>query len=177
MKQIQYRLNRAEGKIFAYNQGQLTEIGDSLKTIILHATESMYGDPFEQNRSQDWIQLCFLDPDLNWCHTLLNSGNSGALSAWIGYQHQLKKQGKNLWDVTTTISFSARINSYTGYSWYYYNFEQSPLPDNINLTKILKVNRHLHLVDPSINLNFPNLNKHPLLSSNTVDERAKFVCW
>jgi hypothetical protein len=177
MKQIQYRLNRASGKIVTYQGGQLREIGDSLKTIILHATESVYGDPFEQNRSQDWVQLCFLDPDLNWGHTLLNSGNSGALSTWISYQHQLKKEGKNLWDVTTTISFSERISSYNGNSWYYYQFEQSALPDQINLLKILREHRHLPLVEAPDNLNFTNLNKHPLLSSNTVDERAKFVSW
>lgn len=177
MKQIQYRFNRANGKIFQCQRAHLQEIGESLDTIILHATEPIFGDPFEQNRSQEWVQLCFLDHHLNWCYAMLNSGNSGALNNWYFYQQKLEKAHQNLWEVTTKISLIQTSSSYNDNIWYYYDFENKPLSPDINIPKILKTNRHLPLVDTSLNLNFTIPDHHPLLSLNNIDERAKFVCW
>ena len=182
MLTCRYRFNRASGKIYRENSTGLVELSESLDTIILHATPVVYGQPFPNLMAQDWINLCFLDPQMNWSFALLNSGQSDALRPFLNYQIQ---QGQNLFNQLTRITLIPQT-SRLGRRWYTYSFEAHPLPVGINLLQILQKNSHFPLIDPTIDLSFPEpkldfLNftspPPPQFSIQLVDQRTPFLSW
>jgi hypothetical protein len=104
MKIVKYRFNRKVGKVFLDEAGLLTEVGNSLKMIVLWVSEPTYGKPFEGMPAQDWVQLTFIDEQGNWCYSVLSSGSTNALSPWIEYRNLVEKSSR-LMGVVTTISF------------------------------------------------------------------------
>ncbi|HAG84757.1 MAG TPA: hypothetical protein DCL61_27290 [Cyanobacteria bacterium UBA12227] len=184
-----YRLNRSSGLIYRIIEYpfRLEEVGEALDIIILHATPPVRGQPFANMPEQDWIGLCFLDPELNWAFTLLNSGKSQALRSFLNYtnKHELSS-------VTTRISLISQT-SHRGTQWFSYTFEAFPLP-NINVSEIFNHHYEYPLIDPTVNLEFPPANRDEILSriisqqtpiDNTheifdmedIETRSKFLIW
>jgi len=105
MKIVKYRFNRKLGKVFLDEDGQMTEVGDNLKAIVLWASKPIWGKPFENIPAQNWIQLTFVDSSGNWCYAVLNDGKTNALSNWIQYQKKLVDNSIALSEIITTIGF------------------------------------------------------------------------
>jgi len=105
MKIVKYRFNRKLGKVFLDEAGLLTEVGNSLRMIVLWASEPIWGKPFEIMPSQNWVQLTFIDElQGNWCYAVLSNGSTNALLPWIAYRN-LVEETNRLMGVVTTISF------------------------------------------------------------------------
>lgn len=104
MEIVRYRFNRKLGKVFLDKGNALTEVGDSLKMIILWVSEPTYGKPFDGMPAQDWVQLTFIDEQGNWCYAVLSNGITNALLPWIEYRNLVEKSNR-LMGVITTISF------------------------------------------------------------------------
>lgn len=181
MKIRRYRFNRATGKIYQVSYSGLIEIPDYLDVIILHATPSVYGTPYQNQPAQDWISLCFLDRELFWSFALLNSGQSDALRPFLNY----KKQYNDLFNYLTRITLVPQ-HSRSGRHWFAYEFESLPLPDQVNPTEFLINHPELPLIDPNNELNFPEpeIDRQLLktLSSPQVevrlsDTRSTFLNW
>jgi len=119
MKMVKYRFNRKLGKVFLDEAGLTTEVGDSLKMIVLWASKPIYGKPFKHIIAQDWVQLTFLDSSGNWCYAVLNDGTTNALDGWIQYQKKLENNSIALSEIITTIGFE-EIESRR--QWFDYTF-------------------------------------------------------
>ena len=176
-----YRFNRASGKIYRESLQNLIEVSDHLDTIILYATPSVYGQPFQAMPAQDWISLCFLDNEFNWSFALLNSGQSDALRPFLNYQ----TQQKNLSNQITRINLVPQ-SSRSGRHWYAYAFEALPLPPEVNPTEIRQNHPELPLIDPTINLDFPEPELEQLVQRTAfnpqrkiklTDARTVFLSW
>ncbi|MEQ8464199.1 hypothetical protein [Coleofasciculus sp. E1-EBD-02] len=189
--QIQrYRLNRASGHIYRVMESpfRLEDVGESLDMIILHATPPVRGEPFPNMPEQDWIGLCFLNAELNWSFTLLNSGKSNALSSFLHYTTE-----REISSVLTKVTLIPQT-SRRGNHWFGYAFEALPLPD-VNLPQLLKRHSTLPLIDPTVDLEFPPANWDELLlrlnsqaiatqkmnslsyDTEDLETRSKFVIW
>ncbi len=108
MQQTKYRFNRKEGKIYVDRQGALQKSGNSIKAIILWASEPIFGKPFPYLPAQYWVQLTFFDEHGNWCHAVLNNGTTNALSSWLAYRKEIETVKKlELCAVITTIGFES----------------------------------------------------------------------
>ena len=108
MQQTKYRFNRKEGKIYIDRQGRLLDSGNSIKIIILWASEPTFGKPFPHLPAQYWVQLTFLNEHSNWCYALLNNGTTNALSSWLAYRKEIEiVQKLELCGVITTIGFES----------------------------------------------------------------------
>lgn len=188
MKIQRYRFNRASGQIYRIHESpfRLEELGERLDTIILHATPPVRGEPFANMSEQDWIGLCFLDPEFNWSFTLLNSGKSQALNSFLNYAAECE-----LSSVLTRISLIPQT-SRRGDRWFAYAFDSLPLPE-VKLSQILKCHRDLPLIDPAVDLEFPPANRDELLfrishqetvrettktfDREDIETRSQFVIW
>ncbi|MBS9396031.1 MAG: hypothetical protein HEQ30_23930 [Dolichospermum sp. OL01] len=104
MELRRYRFNRKTGKVYLEVGKELSDIGATLKMIILWASQPVYGKPFAHLPAQNWVQITFLDMQSNWCYALLNSGATDALNPWLEYRNQIESQGLELCSVITTIS-------------------------------------------------------------------------
>ncbi|MBD2629675.1 hypothetical protein [Trichormus variabilis] len=104
MELRRYRFNRKVGKVYLEVGNQLSEIGSTLKMIILWASAPVFGKPFAHLPAQYWVQITFLDIHSHWCYALLNSGATDALYPWFEYRKQIELQGLELCAVITTIS-------------------------------------------------------------------------
>ncbi len=108
MQQTKYRFNRKEGKIYVDRQDRLVDSGNSIKVIILWASEPIFGKPFPYLPAQYWVQLTFFDEHGNWCHAVLNNGTTNALSSWLAYRKEIETVKKlELCAVITTIGFES----------------------------------------------------------------------
>ncbi len=181
MKTRRYRFNRSTGKIYQESYSSLIEVPDYLDAIILHATPPVYGQPFPNMPSQDWISLCFLDCELSWSFALLNSGQSDALRPFLNY----KTQQKDLLNKLTRITLVPQ-SSRSGRHWYAYAFEALPLPDRVNPLETLYSHSELPLIDPNIELKFPapQLDRqllktinYPQFEVKLSDMRTTFITW
>ena len=119
MKTKHYRFNRKNGTIFLESESGLTPIGSSMRTIILFATEPTHGKPFVHLPAQDWVQLCFIDPQGNWSYGVLNSGITNALLPWIQYRGFIESNHFQLNGIVTTIGFYQE----PGNDWFDYEFK------------------------------------------------------
>lgn len=105
MQQIKYRFNRKEGKIYVDRDGNLTEHGDSLRMVILNASEPVFGKLFRHMPAQKWVLITFLNDMGDWCYGVLSDGMTNALQNWISYRNLIEQRGLKLYEVITTISF------------------------------------------------------------------------
>jgi len=119
-----YRFNRKEGKVYLESSSKLIEVGTEIKVIILWASEVTFGKPFAHLPTQDWVQLTFLDRQMNWCYGLLNSGTTNALLPWIQYRREVEKRSHELYEIVTTISFESSES--TENQWFDYSFSGIP---------------------------------------------------
>ncbi|MBO1052990.1 MAG: hypothetical protein HEQ25_13635 [Dolichospermum sp. DET73] len=103
MELRRYRFNRKVGKVYLEVGNQLSEIGSTLKMIILWASAPIFGKPFAHLSAQNWVQITFLDMQGNWCYALLNNGTIDALNPWLQYRKQVESE-LELCGVITTIS-------------------------------------------------------------------------
>ena len=123
MKQAKYRFNRKEGKIYRELADELFDNGNSMKMIILSASNPVYGKPFPNIPPQLWVQLTFMDEYSNWSYALLNDGKTSALSQWLAYRQEIEVNQKlALCDVITTLSFELIDDER---QWFDYNFSGS----------------------------------------------------
>lgn len=120
MQQTKYRFNRKKGKIYVDQQGRLLDNGNSIKVIILWASEPTFGKPFPHLLAQYWVQLTFLNDLGDWCYAVLSNGTTNALSSWIAYRKEIE-QKLELCAVITTLSFEP-IDSDQPHQWFDYSF-------------------------------------------------------
>ncbi len=106
MKQVKYRFNRKEGKVYIDRNGVLEEQGDSLRMVILNASEPVFGKLFAHMPAQKWVLLTFLNEAGDWCYAVLADGTTGGLFNWLLYRQLIEEsKGLNLYEVITTIAF------------------------------------------------------------------------
>ena len=103
MELRRYRFNRKVGKVYLEVGKELSDIGATLKMIILWASAPIFGKPFAHLSAQNWVQITFLDMQGNWCYALLNNGTTDALNPWLQYRKQVESE-LELCGVITTIS-------------------------------------------------------------------------
>jgi hypothetical protein len=149
MELRRYRFNRKTGKIYLDVGNQLSEIGSTLRIIILWASKPVFGKPFAHLSAQYWVQITFLDMQSNWCYALLNSGATDALNSWLQYRKQIESE-LELCGVVTTI----RLNLVEGeHECFDYKF--SGVRGKPGLEERMKSvinNSSYSLVDTSVNL-------------------------
>ncbi|MEG3899013.1 MULTISPECIES: hypothetical protein [unclassified Microcoleus] len=123
MKQVKYRFNRKEGRIYVDEDGKLFDNGNSIKMIILSASKPIFGKPFPYIPPQLWVQLTFLDEAGNWCHAVISNGTTNALHRWILYRQQIEiVQQLELCDVITALSFEPSETIESDREWFDYKF-------------------------------------------------------
>jgi len=118
MKIVKYRFNRKLGQVFLDTPESISPNGNSLKMIVLWASEPVYGQPFESMPAQNWVQLTFVDIQGNWCYAVLSDGTTNALSPWIEYRKLVEKNNR-LMSVITTIQFEEIDETHR---WFDYKF-------------------------------------------------------
>jgi hypothetical protein len=150
MELRRYRFNRKTGKVYLEVGKELSDIGATLKMIILGASQPVYGKPFAHLPAQNWVQITFLDMQSNWCYALLNSGATDALNPWLKYRNQIESQGLELCSVITTISFNLVEGEHECFDYSFSGVRGKPgLEERM---KTLIDNSGHALVDTSVNL-------------------------
>lgn len=111
MKKVKYRFNRKEGKIYIDRDEKLLEYGSSLKMIVLHASNPIFGGFFNMP-PQYWIFITFIDEMGNWSEATLSNGTTNALITWINYQKLIESRNLKLFELITTITFKSMDSDY-----------------------------------------------------------------
>lgn len=122
MELKRYRFNRKVGKIYLESPESptgLKEVGSEMQAIILWASEPAFGKPFAHLPAQDWIQLCLLDRQGDWCYALLNSGSTNSLWPWIQYRQGIERACLETYEIVTTIGFESADSEN---QWFDYKF-------------------------------------------------------
>jgi hypothetical protein len=150
MELRRYRFNRKTGKVYLEVGKELSDIGATLKMIILGASQPVYGKPFAHLPAQNWVQITFLDMQSNWCYALLNSGATDALNPWLKYRNQIESQGLELCSVITTISFNLVEGEHECFDYSFSGVRGKPGLEE-RMKTLIDNSGHV-LVDTSVNL-------------------------
>jgi hypothetical protein len=149
MELRRYRFNRKTGKVYLEVGKELSDIGATLKMIILWASQPVYGKPFAHLPAQNWVQITFLDMQSNWCYALLNNGTIDALNPWLQYRKQVESE-LELCGVITTISFNLVEGEHECFDYSFSGVRGKPGLEE-RMKTLIDNSGHV-LVDTSVNL-------------------------
>jgi hypothetical protein len=149
MELRRYRFNRKVGKVYLEVGNQLSEIGSTLKMIVLWASEPVFGKPFAHLSAQNWVQITFLDMQGNWCYALFNNGITNALNPWLQYRKQVESE-LELCGVITTISL-VKFEEQNEFFDYSFSGVRGKLGLEERMNTLVR-NSEYSLIDTSVNL-------------------------